>query len=328
MENLLEVKNLATYFKLEDKTIHAVDGVSFNIKKGEIVALIGESGSGKSVTALSIMGIVPIPPGEIINGEVIFEGKDLIGKKNKELKAIRGNDISMIYQEPMTSLNPMLKVGYQIKEVLKIHTDIRRSEAKSKAIEFLRKVEMPEPEKRYNSYPYELSGGMRQRVMIAMALICNPKLLIADEPTTALDVTIQAEILELIKKLKSEFHMSVLFITHDLGVVTNIADRIMVMYSGKIREIASTNELYKNPLHPYTVSLMKCIPRLNDPKDELFTIEGKIPDLQSKEKGCAFYLRCNRRMDKCIDNTPELVEYEKDHFVRCWHFEGEKKDEE
>ncbi|NBI05475.1 ABC transporter ATP-binding protein [Senegalia massiliensis] len=327
MENLLEVKNLTTYFKLENKTIHAVDDVSFNIKKGEIVALIGESGSGKSVTAKSIMRIVPIPPGKIVNGKVIFEKEDLLQKKNKELRHIRGKDISMIYQEPMTSLNPMLKVGYQIKEVLKIHTNIKGSDAKEKAIELLRKVDIPEPEKRYNSYPYELSGGMRQRVMIAMALICNPKLLIADEPTTALDVTIQAEILELIKNLKSELNMSVLFITHDLGVVTNIADRIMVMYSGKIREISYTNELYKNPLHPYTVSLMKCIPRLNDPAKELYTIKGNVPDLEIKEKGCAFYPRCNRRMDKCIDNNPKLVEYKKGHFVRCWHYEEDSNDE-
>lgn len=323
MENLLKVEDLKTHFKLDDKTVHAVNGVSFEINKGEIVALIGESGSGKSVTALSIMGILPMPPAKIKSGKVIFDGEDLLSKKRKELKNIRGNKISMIYQEPMTSLNPMLKIGYQIKEALTIHKKMKGKEAKEKAIELLRKVDIPEPEKRYNSYPYELSGGMRQRVMIAMALICNPKLLIADEPTTALDVTIQAEILELIKDLKTEYDMSVLFITHDLGVVTNIADRILVMYSGEIREIADTKELYNNPLHPYTVGLMKCIPRLNDPTKKLYTIEGNVPDLLKETKGCAFYPRCERRMEKCKDNKPSLVEHSKGHFVRCWHYEGD-----
>ncbi|MBS4539089.1 ABC transporter ATP-binding protein [Clostridium sp. D2Q-11] len=326
MKNLLKVENLKTHFKLDDKTVYAVNDVSFEIKKGEIVALIGESGSGKSVTALSIMGILPMPPGEIKSGEVIFDGEDLLSKKRKDLKSIRGNEISMIYQEPMTSLNPMLKVGYQIKEALTIHNKAKGKEAKAKAIELLRKVDIPEPEKRYNSYPYELSGGMRQRVMIAMALICNPKLLIADEPTTALDVTIQAEILELIKDLKNEYNMSVLFITHDLGVVTNIADRILVMYAGKIREIADTKELYKNPLHPYTVGLMKCIPRLNDPTKKLYTIDGNVPDLLKEPKGCAFYERCEKRMDKCKDNVPSLIEYSTDHYVRCWLYEEGKNE--
>lgn len=316
-EKLLEVKDLRTHFQLEDKTIYAVNGISFNIDKGEVVALIGESGSGKSVTALSIMGLVPQPPGIIKSGTIEFIGEDLLKKKNKEMRKVRGNEISMVYQEPMNSLNPMLTIGYQIKECLTIHNKAKGKRAKEMAIEILRKVEMADPEEAYNSYPFKLSGGMRQRVMIAMALICNPKLLIADEPTTALDVTIQAEILDLIKRLKDEFDTSVLLITHDLGVVTEMADRIIVMYGGKIMEEAITRDLYTKPSHPYTIGLMKCIPRLNSNKDKLYTIEGTVPDMTSEPQGCEFYSRCDNRMEACQNKKPELKEIGNKHFVRC-----------
>lgn len=321
-ERLLEVKGLKTYFKLEDKTIYAVNDINFNIGKKEVVALIGESGSGKSATALSIMGLIPSPPGKIMGGQILFDGEDLLTKKDKELQGIRGNKISMIYQDPLDSLNPLLTIGYQIKEPLIIHGKMKGEEAKEKAIKMLEKVEIPEPNEVYKRYPFQLSGGMRQRVMIAMALICNPKLLIADEPTTALDVTIQAEILELIKKLKEEYETSVLLITHDLGVVAEMADRIIVMYSGKIMESAPTRELYKNPLHPYTLGLMKCIPRLNAVKSRLYTIKGSVPDLSIVPEGCEFYSRCDKKMEKCLHIKPKVIELEEGHFVRCLHYEG------
>lgn len=317
-EKLLEVKNLRTHFRLEDKTIYAVNGISFSINKKEVVALIGESGSGKSVTALSIMGIVPQPPGIIKSGVIEFEGEDLLKKKEKDMRTIRGNKISMVCQDPMNSLNPMLTIGFQIKECLTIHKKASGKVAKEKVIEILEKIEMPDPKETYDSYPHKLSGGMRQRVMIAMALICNPKLLIADEPTTALDVTIQAEILDLIKRLKDEFDTSVLLITHDLGVVTEMADKIIVMYGGKIMEVAPTTKLYTNPSHPYTIGLMLCIPRLNNNKEKLYTIEGAVPDMSFEQEGCEFYDRCNKKMIICKDRKPELLEIEEDHFVRCF----------
>lgn len=320
-EVLLEIKNLKTHFELDDKTVYAVNDVSFTINKDEITALIGESGSGKTVTALSIMSLVPQPPGNIKSGEILFKGKDLLKYTEKQLKTIRGNEISMIYQEPLNSLNPYLSIGYQVKECLVIHGLSKGKKAKEMAIEILRKVEIPDPQERYNSYPHQFSGGMRQRVMIAMALITNPILLIADEPTTALDVTIQAEILDLIRKLKKESKMSVLLITHDLGVVTEIADKIVVMYSGKIMEIASTNELHNNPLHPYTIGLMKCIPRMNEARKKLHTIEGNVPDLTFEPEGCEFYDRCNKRIDKCKSEKPKLLKKEFDHYVRCWLYE-------
>lgn len=320
-EVLLEIKNLKTHFELDDKTVYAVNDVSFTINKDEITALIGESGSGKTVTALSIMSLVPQPPGNIKSGEILFKGKDLLKYTEKQLKTIRGNEISMIYQEPLNSLNPYLSIGYQVKECLVIHGLSKGKKAKEMAIEILRKVEIPDPQERYNSYPHQFSGGMRQRVMIAMALITNPILLIADEPTTALDVTIQTEILDLIRKLKKESKMSVLLITHDLGVVTEIADKIVVMYSGKIMEIASTNELHNNPLHPYTIGLMKCIPRMNEARKKLHTIEGNVPDLTFEPEGCEFYDRCNKRIDKCKSEKPKLLKKEFDHYVRCWLYE-------
>jgi len=318
---LIDIKNLKTHFELENKTIYAVNDVSFSIEKDEIVALIGESGSGKSVTALSVMGLIPQPPGNIKGGEVLFNGEDLLKKKDKEMRKIRGREISMIYQEPMNSLNPFLTIGYQIKECLTIHGVCSGKEAKERAIEILKKVGISDAQKRYNSYPSQFSGGMRQRVMIAMALITNPKLLIADEPTTALDVTIQAEILDLIKKLKEESEMSVLLITHDLGVVTEMANKIVVMYSGKIMEIADTRELYNNPKHPYTIGLMKCIPRMNEAKKKLYTIPGNVPDLTNEPPGCEFYDRCDKRNEKCLNEKPQLVERESNHFVRCWLYE-------
>jgi oligopeptide/dipeptide ABC transporter ATP-binding protein len=320
-EKLLEVIDLKTHFELERKTIYAVNGVSFSVGRKEIVALIGESGSGKSVTALSIMGLVPKPAGKIKSGRILFEGEDLLKKTDKEMRKIRGNQISMVYQEPMNSLNPRLSIGYQIKECLTIHGIAKGKEAKEKAVEMLRKVEIPEPEKRYKDYPHQLSGGMRQRVMIAMALVCNPKLLIADEPTTALDVTIQAEILDLIKRLKEEYETSVLLITHDLGVVAEMAEEIVVMYSGKIMEIAPTKKLYSKPMHPYTIGLMKCIPRLNEGKKRLYTITGNVPDLSYEPEGCEFYDRCDKRMEECSKQKPQMIEKEKDHFVRCLHYE-------
>lgn len=319
-EKLLEIIDLKTHFEIEDKTIYAVNGVSFSIRKGEVVALIGESGSGKSVTAMSIMGLIPQPPGKVKSGQILFEGKDLLKNSEKKLRKVRGNKIAMVYQEPMNSLNPRLTIGYQLKECLIIHKIAKGKEAKNIAIELLKKVEIPEPHQRYNSYPHELSGGMRQRVMIAMALICNPKLLIADEPTTALDVTIQAEILELIKKLKEELGTSVLLITHDLGVVTEMADRILVMYGGQIREVASARELYTNPLHPYTLGLMKCIPRLNSNRERLYTIDGNVPDLSSEYSGCEFYSRCEKKIDRCERERPGLVEVKPNHEVRCWNY--------
>ncbi|WP_425448510.1 ABC transporter ATP-binding protein [Dethiothermospora halolimnae] len=319
-DRLLEVKDLKTHFQLEDKTIYAVNGVSFSIGKREVVALIGESGSGKSVTALSIMGLIPSPPGEIKGGQILFNGENILDKSEKEKRKIRGNEISMVYQEPMNSLNPMLKVGYQIRECLTIHRKISKKEAKNKAIDILKKVEIPEPHERYNCYPFELSGGMRQRIMIAMALVCNPKLLIADEPTTALDVTIQAEILDLIRRLKDEYETSVLLITHDLGVVTEMSDKIVVMYSGKIMEIAGTRDLYNNAMHPYTKGLMKCIPRLNDKKGKLYTIKGTVPDMSMEVKGCEFYSRCDKRMDRCKEVKPKLTEIDTGHLVRCFHY--------
>lgn len=322
-ERLLEVKNLVTHFHLEDKTIYAVNGIDFTIDKKEVVALIGESGSGKSVTALSIMGLVPQPPGVIESGTIEFEGEDLLKKSHREMRKIRGNQISMVYQDPMNSLNPMLTIGFQIRECLTIHRKARGKKAKDMAIEILRKVEMPDPEETYNSYPHKLSGGMRQRVMIAMALICNPKLLIADEPTTALDVTIQAEIIDLIKRLKDEFSTSVLLITHDLGVVTELADKIIVMYGGKIMEIAPTSKLYRNPFHPYTVGLMKCIPRMKENKEKLYTIEGTVPDMSSEPKGCEFYERCDKRLDICRESKPELLEIDRNHFVKCFLYKQE-----
>jgi len=322
---LLQVKNLKTYFYIDTEEVPAVDGVDFDINQGEVLALIGESGSGKSVTSLSIMGLVD-EPGKIISGEIllsrgeIFED-NLLQKSDKQMRFLRGKEISMIYQDPLSSLHPMIKVGEQVAEVLMIHEKATKAEAKRKAIEMMKRVGISDGEKRYDEFPGQFSGGMRQRIMIAMALICNPQLLIADEPTTALDVTIQAEILDLLRKLQKENGMSMMLITHDLGVVAEMADRVCVMYCGKIMEETTNLRLFKNPKNPYTKGLMKCIPRIDDKLEYLDTIEGYVPHPTDFPSGCRFSTRCPEVMERCKENLPELIEVEPGHKVRCWLYE-------
>ena len=319
MTELLNVNKLKTQFLVDRNTIiTAVDEVSFSMHTGETLAIVGESGSGKSVTALSIMRLVPSPPGRIAGGEIFFRGKNLLECTEEEMRGIRGNQISMIFQEPMTSLNPTYTIGNQISEALIWHRKLRKKDALEKAVEMLRLIEIPTPEERLKSYPHQLSGGMRQRVMIAMALCCDPGLLIADEPTTALDVTIQAQILELINKLKTERNMSVMLITHDLGVVAGVASKIIVMYGGEIMETGGANELFRNPLHPYTKGLLSSIPRMDTPKTEkLYTIKGIVPDLSRLPKGCVFSTRCDSCRDLCRRERPELTTLPSGRQVRC-----------
>jgi len=315
---LLEVSDLKTYFFTDDGVVKAVDGVSFSIDEGETFGLVGESGCGKSVTALSIIKLIPDPPGKIIGGEVRLEGEDLLKKSEKEMQKIRGNKISMIFQEPMTSLDPVFTIGSELIETIQLHQGLEKKEAEKKAIEMLRVVGIPEPEKRMKEYPHQLSGGMRQRAMIAMALSCNPKLLIADEPTTALDVTIQAQILRLMDKLKEEFSAAVLLITHDLGVIAETCKNVGVMYAGKIVEYGSVEDIFENPLHPYTVGLNRAIPRLDVDTEKLQIIEGNVPDLIDMPSGCKFHPRCPYAMDICREKEPPLKEREKNHFARCY----------
>ena len=321
-EVLLEVRNLKTTFFTEDGAIPAVDGVSFAINSGETLGIVGESGCGKSVTSLSIMRLIPSPPGRIMGGEIVFEGKDLLKITKEEMRTIRGNRISMIFQEPMTSLNPVLTVGRQIMEAITLHQRANRREARSRTVDILRRVGIPSPERRISDYPHQMSGGMRQRVMIAMALSCNSRLLIADEPTTALDVTIQAQILDLIKGLKEELGMGVILITHDLGVVADLVARVVVMYAGKIVEGADTLSIFKNPKHPYTVGLMESIPKLHEDRARLQVIEGNVPDPFDMPVGCRFHPRCARVKEICSIEEPGLVEVETGHQVRCWCYNG------
>ena len=303
MEKLLEVNDLRTYFFTPDKTIPAVDGVSFHINKGETLCIVGESGSGKSVTSLSVMQLVPTPPGKYVSGQILFEGEDILKKTESEMCGIRGNIISMIYQEPMTSLNPVFSIGDQLMETLRIHQKLTKKEAPKKAVHMLSLVGISDPESRMREYPHQLSGGMRQRVMIAMGLSCEPKLLIADEPTTALDVTIQAQILDLMKKLKQELDMTILFITHDLGVVAEMAQRVIVMYGGRVVEEAEVREIFKNPRHPYTLGLLKCIPRM-DSRQKLEVIKGMVPSPDQFAKGCRFHPRCPYAKELCTREEP------------------------
>jgi oligopeptide/dipeptide ABC transporter ATP-binding protein len=308
VDMLIEVSNLKTYFFTSDGVLPAVDGVSFHLKKGETLAIVGESGSGKSVTCLSIMRLLPVPPGKHMGGEILYEGEDLIRKPESQMRHIRGNEIAMIFQEPMTSLNPVFTIGYQISEAIRLHQGLGRREALAKTEHMLRLVGVPDPRRRVGEYPYQLSGGMRQRAMIAMALSCNPKLLIADEPTTALDVTIQAQILDLMKKLKRELGMAIILITHDLGVAAEMAERIVVMYSGKVVEEAGVKELFRTPLHPYTEGLLTCIPRIDQARGSLHVIEGVIPNPLDFPAGCRFHPRCSYAQKICEKEAPLLKE--------------------
>ncbi len=325
---LLMVRGLKTYFYTEDGVVWAVDDVCFSMGKGETLGVVGESGCGKSVTALSIMRLVPDPPGKIVGGEIIFEGEDLVKKTEAEMRLIRGNQISMIFQEPMTSLNPVFTIGEQIMESIILHQKVNRTGARRKAIDMLKMVGIPSPERRVDEYPYQMSGGMRQRVMIAMALSCNPKLLIADEATTALDVTIQAQILDLIKKLKGDLGMAVLLITHDLGVVADVANKVVVMYAGKIVEGAETQSVVTNPLHPYTIGLLGSIPGLYEDKDRLAVIEGGVPNPFGLPRGCRFHPRCSYAQEICTKEEPDLVEVEPGHLMSCWRYTGYKSNGE
>jgi oligopeptide/dipeptide ABC transporter ATP-binding protein len=321
-EPLLQVEDLKTYFYTEEGVVKAVDGVTYDVKPGEIMGLVGESGCGKTVSALSILRLIPMPPGKIVGGSVHFEGTDLVGMSEDDIRHIRGNDIAMIFQEPMTSLNPVLTIGRQLTEALELHLKMDRGEATQRAVELLEMVGIPEARSRINDYPHQFSGGMRQRVMIAMALSCNPKLLLADEPTTALDVTIQAQILELLTRLTRELGTSVIIITHNLGVVARYADRVNVMYAGKIVESASAEELYHRPRHAYTLGLLKSVPRLDQiRKEKLDPIEGMPPDLVRIPPGCSFRPRCPFRVDRCAEEVPPLQLVGNDHHSACWEWE-------
>lgn len=319
---LLEVKNLTTEFKVKHGTVKAVNGISFHVNEGEILAIVGESGSGKSVTSLSIMGLLQ-GNGKVTSGEIIFNGEDLLKKSESEMQAIKGDKISMIFQEPMTSLNPVYRIKDQIMENILTHNKkMNKKEALQRTIEMLRTVGIPSPEERANDYPHQMSGGMRQRVMIAMALSCDPSLLIADEPTTALDVTIQAQILELLYEMREKFNMSVMLITHDLGVVAEAADRVVVMYCGQIVESADVKSLFAQPMHPYTLGLLKSIPRLEDEsKEPLYMIKGMVPNPLHMPEGCPFSDRCDRCMEICRHKKPELRPVG-DHQVRCFLYEN------
>lgn len=317
METLLKVRNLKTYFTTPNSQVKAVDGVDFEVKEGTVLCIVGESGSGKSMTSLSLMGLVPGPYGQIMDGEVLFEGEDLVKLNETQLSNLRGNKIAMIFQEPMSALNPLFTIGEQIMEVLFRHRKISKKEARNKAINQLRSVGIPQPEVIIHSYPHQLSGGMRQRVMIAMMMACEPKLLIADEPTTALDVTIQAQVLDLMRKLKDETGTAIIFITHDLGVVAEMADDMVVMYAGQIVESGSADVVFDNPLHPYTLALMGSIPSMVEEKTKLTAIPGTVPSAANFPPGCRFADRCSIARSSCHAKMPELREVSAGHYVRC-----------
>ncbi len=315
---LLSVENLKTYFYTSEGVVPAVDDVSFHVNEGETLGIVGESGCGKSVTALSILQLIPMPPGKIESGRIIFDGENLLHKSKRQIRNVRGCSISMVFQEVMTSLNPVMKVGRQISEAIELHQNISAHEARKKTIEYLRIVGIANPEKRVNEYPYQLSGGMRQRIMIAIAIVCNPKLIIADEPTTALDVTIQAQVLDLMLDLKSKLGTAILLITHDLGLIAETAERIIVMYAGKIVEEADVNDLFEDPQHPYTRGLLTSIPRIDTEKKQLSVIKGVVPRPTNFPEGCRFHPRCDYVQDICKQRIPVLRRLERERRVACW----------
>ena len=319
MGKLLEVRGLKTEFETSEGTVKAVDGISYDVEKGETVAIVGESGSGKSVGALSILGLIPSPPGKVVAGEILFQGQDLLKMDDAGIRKIRGGEISMVFQEPMTSLNPVLSIGLQLTETMLVHLSMNQSEADKRAVELLGLVGIGEPERRLKQFPHHLSGGMRQRVMIAMALSCKPKLIIADEPTTALDVTIQAQILELMKNLSREMNVAQIIITHNLGVVARYADRVNVMYAGKIVEMGTALQIYHRPRHPYTVGLLRSVPRMDQPRGQrLIPIEGQPPDLSRLDNGCSYRPRCKWMIDNCATSYPPLEDSGDLQLSACW----------
>ncbi len=319
MGRLLEVKGLETRFFTQDGVVHAVNGISYTLDEGETLAIVGESGCGKSVGVMSLLRLIPQPPGKITGGEVWFDGKDLLKMTDDEIRQVRGNRIAMVFQDPMTSLNPVLTIGFQLSEALMLHMGMDKAAARKRSVELLEMVGIPQAASRLDDYPHQFSGGMRQRVMIAMGLSCNPQLLIADEPTTALDVTIQAQITDLVKRLRDEIGMAIIWITHDLGVVAGLAHRVIVMYAGFIVEEAPVKELYGNPRHPYTVGLLGSLPRLDEARARRLTsIEGLPPDLIDLPKGCPFYARCRYRIERCATENPQLEPVGPGHKIACW----------
>jgi peptide/nickel transport system ATP-binding protein/oligopeptide transport system ATP-binding protein len=326
LQVILDVRDLKTYFFSERGVAKAVDAVSLRIHEGQVLGVVGESGCGKSVTALSIMRLIPEPPGKIVGGQVWFGNRDLLTLPEEEMREIRGDQISMIFQEPMTSLNPVFRVGDQIAEVIEAHRKVSRKEALDRAADLLNRVGIPSPERRIRDYPHQMSGGMRQRVMIAMAIACNPRLIIADEPTTALDVTIQAQILELLQRLKEDLGTAIMLITHDLGVIAENAEQVVVMYAGRIVEEASVTDLFRNPLHPYTQGLMRSIPkRSGDAKSKRLTaVEGVVPSLFALPPGCKFNDRCPHAFDLCFKEEPWLLTPQEEHTARCWLYKEDR----
>jgi oligopeptide transport system ATP-binding protein len=318
--NILEVKDLVTRFYTADGIVHAVNGVSFSLEAGSTLGIVGESGCGKSVTVLSILRLIPEPPGKVESGTALFDGADLLQMSEKELRKVRGNHIGMIFQDPMTSLNPVIRIGNQISETMKEHEDLSDEEARERVIELLTVVGLPDPQDRLNDYPHQFSGGMRQRVMIAMAFACNPKLLIADEPTTALDVTIQAQFIERVKDLRDQYDMTVIWITHDLGIIAGLADHVMVMYAGYVVEYSDVWEIYAHPKHPYTIGLLESLPKLNRPDiTRLANIEGRPPDLIKEPDLCPFLPRCEYANEKCLESLPVLRLVGNNHQAACWN---------
>ena len=322
MAKLLEIENLKTHFFTSAGTVRAVDGITYDVEEGETVAVVGESGCGKSVSALSILRLIPDPPGRIVDGSIKFQGRDLASLSDEQMRKVRGREIAMVFQEPRTSLNPVLTIGLQLTETLQQHMDISKEDAEARALDLLDKVGISDPKRRLTQYPHHLSGGMRQRVMIALALSCDPKLIIADEPTTALDVTIQAQILELMKNLTRELGVALIVITHNLGVVARYADRVNVMYAGKIIESGTAHDIYHNPRHPYTLALLRSVPRMDQPrKAKLDPVDGQPPDLTKLDDGCSFRPRCGFAIEKCGGSAPVLEQIKDGHIAACWERE-------